>query len=282
MEKWNFIIDVAKCENCHNCDLVTKDEHIGNDFPGYAAPQPQEGHNWVYIKRKVRGEGSMVDVAYLPVTCNQCDNAPCIKAADNGAVYKRPDGIVIIDPVKAKGQKKIVDSCPYGAIAWNEELQIPQKWIFDAHLLDKGWKEPRWAQACPTGAGRALKVSDSEMAQIAEKEGLEVLGSQWKTKPRIYYKNLHRYQAAFLGGTLTTASGSAGECLDGARVVLRKGNQQIAEMKTDWWGDFKFDKLERDTGPYSIEISHPKFRDMRIDVESVGNSHYCGVIVMKS
>lgn len=282
MEKWNFIIDVAKCENCHNCDLVTKDEHIGNDYPGYAAPQPKEGHNWVYIKRKVRGEGSMVDVAYMPVTCNHCDNAPCIKAAENGAVYKRPDGIVIIDPVKAKGQKKIVDSCPYRAISWNDELQIPQKWIFDAHLLDQGWKEPRWAQACPTGAGRALKVADSEMAQIAEKEGLEVLGHQWKTEPRVYYKNLHRYQSAFLGGTLATASGSAGECLEGVRVVLRKGDKQIAEMKTDWWGDFKFDKLERDSGPYRIELSHPDFNDMHIDVESVGNSHYCGAIVMKS
>lgn len=282
MEKWNFIIDVAKCENCHNCDLVTKDEHIGNDYPGYAAPQPKEGHNWVYIKRRVRGEGSMVDVAYMPVTCNHCDNAPCIKAAENGAVYKRPDGIVIIDPVKAKGQKKIVDSCPYHAIAWNEELQIPQKWIFDAHLLDQGWKEPRWAQACPTGAGRALKVADKEMADIAKKEGLEVLGGQWKTAPRVYYKNLYRYQSSFIGGTLTTALGSSGECLEGAQVVLRKGGEQIAETKTDWWGDFKFDKLERDTGPYQIDISHSKFNDMRINVESVGNSHYCGVIAMKS
>ena len=36
-------------------------------------------------------------------------------------VYKRPDGIVIIDPAKAKGAKEILDSCPYNAIFWNEE-----------------------------------------------------------------------------------------------------------------------------------------------------------------
>ncbi len=40
--------------------------------------------------------------------CNHCDDAPCHKAAQGGAVRKRPDGIVIIDPEKAKGQKKIM------------------------------------------------------------------------------------------------------------------------------------------------------------------------------
>jgi len=34
MSKWNMIVDVEKCENCANCFLVTKDEHVGNDFPG--------------------------------------------------------------------------------------------------------------------------------------------------------------------------------------------------------------------------------------------------------
>jgi Fe-S-cluster-containing dehydrogenase component len=36
--KWNMIVDVSRCDNCRNCFLATKDEHIGNEFPGYAAP----------------------------------------------------------------------------------------------------------------------------------------------------------------------------------------------------------------------------------------------------
>ena len=44
--------------------------------------------------------------------------------AQNKAVYRRPDGIVIIDPVKAKGQKQIVVACPYRVIEWNEEKQV--------------------------------------------------------------------------------------------------------------------------------------------------------------
>ena len=80
MKKWNLIVDVALCENCHNCTLAAKDEHVGNDFPGYAAPQPKRGHDWIRIERKVRGTAPMVDAAYLPTMCNHCDDAPCVKA----------------------------------------------------------------------------------------------------------------------------------------------------------------------------------------------------------
>ena len=47
----------------------------------------------------------MIDIAYVPTMCNHCDDAPCMKADKAGAISKRDDGIVIIDPVKAKGQQ---------------------------------------------------------------------------------------------------------------------------------------------------------------------------------
>ena len=130
MKKWNLIIDVEKCEDCNNCFLACKDEHVGNDWPGYAASQPLHGHRWIDIMRKERGQYPLVDVAYRPTPCMHCDNAPCIKAAKDGAIYKRDDGIVIIDPEKSKGQKAVLDACPYDAIWWNEEKEIPQKCTF--------------------------------------------------------------------------------------------------------------------------------------------------------
>ena len=54
----------------------------------------------------------MIDIAYVPTMCNHCDDAPCMKANTGGAIKKRDDGIVIIDPVKAKGQKQLVDGLP--------------------------------------------------------------------------------------------------------------------------------------------------------------------------
>ena len=188
MSKWNMIVDVAKCMNCHNCTLSNKDEHVGNRFPGYAAPQPLHGHSWIKIERYVRAEDTMVDVTYRPTMCNHCDNAPCLKAGGD-AVKKRDDGIVIIDPDKAKGRRDLVESCPYGAIWWNEAENVPQIWIFDAHLLDQGWSQPRCVQSCPTNTFKAIKVEDEEMRAIAVRENLQRPREELGTEPRVYYKN---------------------------------------------------------------------------------------------
>src|SRR5215469_6348507 len=104
--------------------------------------------------------------------------------APKGVVTKRRDGIVIIDPEQAKGQRQLVDACPYGHIWWNEELQLPQTWPFDAHLLDRGWHQTRGQQSCPTGAMRAVEVEDEDMARLAREEDLEVLKPELGTRPR--------------------------------------------------------------------------------------------------
>lgn len=277
MKKWNLVIDVAKCENCNNCALATKDEHIGNTFAGYAAPQPRHGHDWIEIRRKVRGSTPIVDVAYLPVTCNQCDNAPCITAAGDGSIYKRPDGIVIIDPEKAKGRQDLVRSCPYGAIWWNEELKLPQKWIFDAHLLDQGWREPRCTQACSTGCMRAVHVEDEQMQRMVQDEKLDVLKAHLDTRPRVYYKNLYRFTKGFIAGSVTAVIDGTLECASGTRVTLLRDQQQLAETSTDRFGDFKFDDLEPRSGSYQVQMSHARHGTSLRQVE-LNESTYLGEI----
>src|SRR4029077_16203342 len=133
---------------------------------------PKHGHKWINILQKERGQVPMIDIAYVPTMCNHCDHAPCIAKAGD-AVKKREDGIVLIDPEKARGRKDLVEACPYGHIWWNEELQLPQIWPFDAHLLDQGWQQTRGQQACPTGAMRAIKIEDDAkggMARGGEKD----------------------------------------------------------------------------------------------------------------
>jgi len=255
MKKWNMIIDVAECTNCHLCTLATMDEYVGNEWPGVAAPMPRHGHHWINILQKERGQATMIDIAYVPTMCNHCDEAPCLKAGKGGAVRKRDDGIVIIDPVKAKGRKDLVDACPYGHIWWNEELQLPQAWPFDAHLLDQGWDKTRGHQACPTGAMRAIKVEDEEMARIAREQELEVLRPELGTKPRVYYRNLWRYTKCFIGGSVSAEANGVVDCVEGAAVRLIKDGRVIAECRTDNYGDFKFDRLDENSGRYSVEVS---------------------------
>jgi len=253
-DKWNMIVDVARCGNCHNCVLATKDEHQDNDFPGYSAPMPRHGHEWIKLTRKVRGHGHMVDTAYLPTMCNHCDDAPCMKAGA-GAITKREDGIVIIDPQKARGRRDLIDACPSGNIWWNEELGIPQHWTFDAHLLDQGWKEPRASQACPTGAMEAVKLSDAAMQERVRREGLESVASGDCAKPRVWYRNLHRFTMAFLGGTVLQQSDGVVDVVIGAEVVLSRNGTPVAETRTDSFGDFKFDGLVPDGTVYELRIT---------------------------
>jgi len=255
MAKWNLIIDVAECTNCNNCTLAAMDEYVGNEWPGYAAPMPKHGHRWINILQKERGQAPMIDIAYVPTLCNHCDDAPCIKAARDGAITKRPDGIVLIDPVKAKGQKQLVDACPYGHIWWNEELQLPQAWPFDAHLLDQGWQQTRGQQSCPTGAMRAVKLEDEAMERMAREDHLEAIRPELGTKPRVWYRNLWRYTTCFIGGSLASEAGGIVDCVEGARVRLVKDGAAVAETTSDNFGDFKFDRLPEGSGRYEVEIA---------------------------
>jgi Fe-S-cluster-containing dehydrogenase component len=277
MSKWNLVVDVAKCFNCNNCALAVHDEYYGNEHPGVAAEMPRQGHRWIDVIQRERGSYPMIDVVSMPVTCNHCDDAPCMKVARNGAVTKRADGIVIIDPEKAKGQRQIVEACPYGAVWWNEEKQVPQAWPFDAHLLDAGWTKTRASQSCPTEAIQTLKVSDAEMHRIAEEEDLEVLRPELGTKPRVYYKNLGRFTKAFIGGTVTGNFGGTEECVAGSRVVLSHGGRRIAEAVTDTFGEFRFENLAENSGSYEIDVEAAGFPSRTVECR-LAESVYLGVI----
>lgn len=253
--KWNMIVDIERCNNCRACFLAVKDEHTGNDFPGYAAEQPPLGHNWLDIERRERGSYPIVDAHFMPVMCNHCDDAPCMKVAKDGAIKKRADGIVIIDPEKARGQKEIVEACPYGAVSWNEEKQIPQAWIFDAHLLDDGWDRTRAEQCCPTEVFRSVKVEDAEMQRISEHEGLAVLQPELGTRPRVYYKNLHLMTKCFVGASVVANVDGVEECAEGAEVILKHNGNEVARATTDTFGEFKIDELEPNSGHYELGVS---------------------------
>ena len=266
VEKWNLIIDVAKCHDCNNCFLACKDEFFENDFPPFSLTQSRHGQRWMNIMRKERGQYPKVDVSYLPLPCMHCDDAPCIRKSQDAAVYKRQDGIVLIDPEKAKDRKEIVDNCPYGAIWWNEETAMPQKCTFCVHLLEDGWQQPRCVQACPTDALSVVLAEDSEMQAIKKSELLEVYQPQYQTKPRVYYKNLYRYTRGFIAGSV--ALKDEHECAEGAGVTLIKiPKMKIGDAKTNNYGDFKIDNLEENSGKYHLAIELPGYKKKELSVD---------------
>jgi Fe-S-cluster-containing dehydrogenase component len=279
MSKWNLIVNVGRCVNCYNCVIAERDEHVGNDFPGYAAPAAAVGDSPIRILRRVQGSPPMVEATYLPVMCNHCDDAPCIRYAGD-AIRKRDDGIVIIDPVKAKGRKDIVDSCPYRAIVWNEEQQVPQTWIFDAHLLDAGWKQPRLCQVCPTDVFEAVKLDDQAMAERARRESLRPLQAELGAKPRVWYRGLERWETEFVGGSVAVETNGVIDCVQGADVALIRNGVEIAQTRTDAFGDFRFDGLRAGDDTFEIEVRHAAGSARRAFQPS--ESCYLGEILLKA
>jgi len=276
MKKWNMIIDGSKCHNCYNCFVATKDEYVDNEFPGYTAPQPLHGHEWVDIERTESGQWPMVEAHYRPVMCNHCDDAPCMKAATGDAIKKRSDGIVIIDPEKSRGQKQIVDACPYGAIYWNDELQIPQAWPFDAHLLDRGWEETKLETVCPTGVFKSVRISDADMQKLAKDEDLKTLEPKSGAKPRVYYKNSHLFDTCFLGGTIVTRDTGVEECVEGARIVAMTNDGEIGRAASDAFGEFKISELPKNAGPITVQIERAS-SSVSVEVE-LSESVYIGCV----
>lgn len=249
--------------------MACKDEHIDNEWPGYTLSQPRHGgHRWVDIMRKERGQYPIVDAAFLPTPCMQCDNAQCIKASD-GAIYKREDGIVMIDPEKAKGKKQLVESCPYKMIHWNEEEKVPQKCTLCAHLLDKGWEKPRCVQACPTGALSILYADDAEMNKIKQDEQLETLYPNYNTDPNVYYKNLYRFNKCFIAGSVAIEQNGIVDCAEEVLVKIFQKDRLIGKQLTDNFGDFKFDKLSENSGSYRLEFELDGYKKESVVVNLV-------------
>nr|WP_320132236.1 4Fe-4S dicluster domain-containing protein [uncultured Holophaga sp.] len=259
MKQRYLIIDVTRCHDCNNCFVACKDEHVDNAWLPYTEAQPRHGHRWMNVLRTERGQYPRIDVCFLPMPCQHCQDAPCVKAHPD-CISRREDGVVLIDPAKAKGKKDLAKSCPYGAIYWNDEVQSAQKCTLCAHLLDgdEEVKTPRCAHSCPTGALSFHTLEPREMEQKIKEEGLETYRSDLGTRPNVFYKNLYRFTKAFVAGGVLKDD----ECAEGV-VVSLKGKGIDLKHTTDAFGDFKFDALV--PGEYSLEVDGREVRKVQLE-----------------
>ncbi len=252
-----FLIDVARCTGCYNCQLACKDEHCGNDWTPYAAPQPLTGQFWCRVTEHVQGTIPKVRIHYIAQLCAHCENAACMDDCPAGAIYRRDDGFVLIDPEKCVGCGACVSACPNGAIYYNDRLQIAQKCTGCAHLLDHGAPQPRCSEACPTDA---LVFGEEEdlKAQLVGAHPLTPGGKLW-------YKNI---PGEFIGGTVYDPIEK--EVVIGARCVLTGGDRTL-ETLTDDYGDFWFRNLPAG-GTYELTITADGFREKTVAAISLEKS----------
>ncbi|MDR1298496.1 MAG: 4Fe-4S dicluster domain-containing protein [Deltaproteobacteria bacterium] len=130
MPKKTIRVTPSKCVGCLNCELACASRDWGKYFPSGSKI------NLVFFK----------DGGQVPLTCFQCDDAPCLKVCRTGALARdEASGVVRSDPEKCIGCRTCVSVCPFGNIAYSRAGRRIEK-------CDLCQGSPRCAAVCPSGA----------------------------------------------------------------------------------------------------------------------------------
>lgn len=180
--KWAKVIDNTRCIGCHACTTACKSENI--------VPL---GVTRTYVKHVDIGIFPQARRAHQVTRCNQCAHAPCVTACPTTAMFKRADGIVDFDKSICIGCKACMAACPYDAIFINPEDHSAEKCNFCAHRIDIGL-EPACVVVCPTQAILVGDMNDSSsyVAQIVNRESVNVRRPEKETLPKLFYKGGHQ------------------------------------------------------------------------------------------
>ena len=171
MARLSMLIDLTRCIGCDACTVSCKQENGTPADVFFARVLNVEAGEFPQVKR-----------VYVPVLCNHCEDPACLRACPNKAIYKRPDGIVLIDQDRCRGTGACVSACPYGNIVLkpSDKWYLPEdrgyesdfvkprlnenvarKCTLCAQRVDQGL-EPACVVACPTTARIFGDLDDPE------------------------------------------------------------------------------------------------------------------------
>ena len=100
-----LVVYHEKCTGCRLCELVCSVTHDGVSNPARSRIKVM----------KWESEG-----LYIPMTCQQCDDAPCMNVCPVKAISRDEDvGFVTVDYDVCIGCRSCVSICPFGAMNYN-------------------------------------------------------------------------------------------------------------------------------------------------------------------
>jgi tetrathionate reductase subunit B len=183
-KRYGWVVDVRRCFGCHGCEVACKAE---NDVPLGNYIRQTIYHDF----EKVGGGMARITV---PMACQHCEDAPCIKACPCGAMHKGAGGSVQVDYDVCSGHASCKEACPYGAIYIDPVANQAVKCHNCTHRVDAGL-EPACVATCPSEALYFGDLNDPEsavsrMQARLEREGLlGQLREHKGTKPRMWFAN---------------------------------------------------------------------------------------------
>ena len=158
MVTYSLLVDSDLCIGCQACEVACKQE---NNIP--------VGPKWMrVIQVGPEEKGGKLTMSFVPMRCRHCGKPPCLDACPTGAITKRADGIVMIDPELCIGCKECIEACPFGIPQVNPETDVAEMCTLCRHRIDQGL-EPACVLACPTRAisfGDINKLSDLKREKV--------------------------------------------------------------------------------------------------------------------
>jgi tetrathionate reductase subunit B len=178
--RYVMAFDLERCTGCHACSVACK---VENEVP--------LGHFRTKVYYQDTGRFPTVHRSFLPVVCQQCVDAPCMKACPTGSIARDEDGIVRIDQKTCDATAACVSACPYGALYVDPVHQVADKCDFCSHRLEAGM-EPACVETCP---GETIVFGDandpaSRIARFLARHGaeLQVLKPEKGADPQVFYR----------------------------------------------------------------------------------------------